>query len=128
MFDLPEYGLFSLDPEFSLFIFISQHLKTIRVWHSNDVFPISPYGDTAKPRNFPAVHSGGQDAAALDLWRCGAWNRSNIFPNLDEYEPEFLVEDCGRDVWPTPSASVFCLALQFSMPLVFTVSEAITNL
>jgi hypothetical protein len=49
-------------------------------------------------------HSGGQDAAALDLWRCGAWNRNDIFPDLDEYEPEFLVEDCGRDVWPAPYA------------------------
>jgi hypothetical protein len=42
--------------------------------------------------------------AAFDLWRCGAWNRRDIFPDIDEYEPEFLVEDCGRDVWPTPYA------------------------
>jgi hypothetical protein len=37
--------------------------------------------------------------AAFDFWRCGAWNRRDIFPDLDEYEPEFLVEE-----WPTPDA------------------------
>jgi hypothetical protein len=71
----------------------------------SDLFPSFPiWVEALKPWNFLAVHSGGR---AFDLWRCGAWNRRKIFQELDEYEPEFLVEDCGGDVLH-PSSNPLC--------------------
>jgi hypothetical protein len=55
---------------------------------------ISKYGPTLQNYGISLLHSRRQDVAAFDLWQREA---CDIFPYLDEYEPEFVVEDCGRD-------------------------------